>query len=293
MPTIDTQRLRRPAACLCVALLLGLLASPAAWSADKDNAGQVRALQQRLRAAEQDKAHLAAERVELDGQAKEAADKLAQSRRSADAVSRQRQALVKELGVMTAEKSALAEQIAKAGSELTELKAQLLATQGGLERSQGQLGSTQDQLGRTESQRAQLDLSLAERTQVLTECTARNDELTQTAAGLLAELGAPGLGRPLEGEPLTQLARVAVENKLEAYRERIDRAQFAPAAQQRLEATQRQTNQQRQAEASELRTQVEQARTARQQVAGEKARQQSDLDRLTRRVREYFEGIEW
>ena len=286
MPTIDTQRRRRPAACLCLALLLGLLASPAAWSADKDNAGQVRALQQRLRAAEQDKARLAAERVELDGQAKEAADKLVQSRRSADAVNRQRQALAKDLDAMTAEKAALAEQIAKAGSELTELKAQLVATQGGLERTQGQLG-------RTESQRAQLERALTERIQVLNECTARNDELTQTAAGLLAELGVQGLGRPLEGEPLTQLARVAVENKLGEYRERIDRAQFAPAAQQRRETTQLWAAQQRQAEASAQRSQVEQARTAREQVAGEKARQQSDLDRLTRRVREYFEGLEW
>ncbi|MEI6027673.1 MAG: hypothetical protein WCT47_13390 [Betaproteobacteria bacterium] len=267
-------------------LLSSMLALPAAWSQQKQGDGQVRALQQRLRAAEQEKSQLAAESAELDKKAKGSEARLAQSRRAAEAAERQRLALAKDLETASSEKSALVEQFAQSQRELAELRNQLAAVQGGLDRTQGLLG-------RSEMQRQEQERALAERIETLAECTARNDDLYQTAAGLLADLGVQGLGRPSAGQPMTLLARVAVENKMEEYRERMDRAQFAPALQRRHETEQRQAAQRRMAAEAEERTRLEQANSERQKAAREKARQQSELDKLTRRMRNFFEGIEW
>ena len=99
--------------------------------------------------------------------------------------------------------------------------------------------------------------------------------------------------KPKNTPPDKLLARVAVENKMEEYRERMDRAQFAPALQRRHETEQRQAAQRRMAAEAEERARLEQANSERQKAAREKARQQSELDKLTRRIRNFFEGIEW
>lgn len=274
-------------------LLSSLLALPEAWSQQKQGDGQVRALQQRLRAAEQEKAQLAAESAELDKKAKGSEARLAQSRRAAEAAERQRLALAKDLEMVTSEKSALAEQVAQSQRELAALRTQLVTVQSGLDSTQGLLGRSELQRQQQERALAERGEALAERNQALAECTARNDDLYQTAAGLLVDLGVQGLGRPSAGQPLTLLARVAVENKMEEYRERMDRAQFAPALQRRHETEQRQAAQRRMAAEAEERARLEQANSERQKAAREKARQQSELDKLTRRIRNFFEGIEW
>ncbi|MFZ4651188.1 MAG: hypothetical protein ACOYLV_10790 [Rubrivivax sp.] len=263
-----------------------MLALPAAWSQQKQGDGQVRALQQRLRAAEQEKSQLAAESAALDKKAKDLEARLAQSRRAAEAAERQRIALAKDLEAATSEKSALTEQVAQSQRDLAELRSQLSTVQVSLDRTQGLLS-------RSEMQRQQQERSLAERVAALAECTTRNDDLYQTAAGLLADLGVQGLGRPAEGEPLTRLARVAVENKMEEYRERMDRGQFGPALQRRHEAEQRQAAQRRMAAEAAEQARLEQAKDERLKAARERARQQSDLDKLTRRIRNFFDGIEW
>jgi hypothetical protein len=299
MPTAHSKSKSTYVLSSCI-LLSSLLALPEAWSQQKQGDGQVRALQQRLRAAEQEKAQLAAESAELDKKAKGSEARLAQSRRAAEAAERQRLALAKDLEMVTSEKSALAEQVAQSQRELAALRTQLVTVQSGLDSTQGLLGRSE--LQRQQQERAlaergealaERNQALAERNQALAECTARNDDLYQTAAGLLVDLGVQGLGRPSAGQPLTLLARVAVENKMEEYRERMDRAQFAPALQRRHETEQRQAAQRRMAAEAEERARLEQANSERQKAAREKARQQSELDKLTRRVRNFFEGIEW
>ena len=277
---------------LCI-LLSSMLVGPAAWSQQKQGDGQVRALQQRLRAAEQEKAQLAAESAELDKKAKGSEARLAQSRRAAEAAERQRLALAKDLEMLTSEKSALAEQVARSQRELAELRTQFVTVQGGLESTRGLLGRSELQRQQQERALAERSEALAERNQALTECTARNDDLYQTSAALLVDLGVQGLGRPSEGELVTRLARVAVENKMEEYRERMDRGQYGPALQRRHEAEQRALAQRRSAAEAAEQARMEQANAERQKVLREKARQQSDLDKLTRRIRNFFDGIEW
>jgi hypothetical protein len=73
----------------------------------------------------------------------------------------------------------------------------------------------------------------------------------------------------------------------------MDRGQYGPALQRRHEAEQRALAQRRSAAEAAEQARVEQANAERQKVMREKARQQSDLDKLTRRIRNFFDGIEW
>lgn len=266
--------------------VLTMLTSAPATAADAKASGQVRGLQQRLRAAEQDKSKLVQDKAELDAQVKDATDKLTQSKRSADTATRQKSALVKELDAATADKSALAGQLAAAETRLAELEAKLAESGAGY-------AKTAALLQRSDVSNRQLGETLAQRDQTLAECSVKNESLYGVGASLLAQFEAHGSGNPLEREPVTKVLRVALENRVEAYREQLEQQQFGLQAQARHDASQRQVAQ-RQLEQERLAG--EQARQGKSELERHqlaKLRQQTDLDRLTRTVRSLFDNLEW
>ena len=273
-----------------LALVAPLLLLTPAVAADKDGKEQLRALQQRLRAAEADKGRLAQERAALDDQVKEAQSKLVQSRRQAAAAVQRHGQTDKALQAAAAEKAALEGQLAAAETKLSALTASL-------SERDAQVLRVNTLWGQSESARRQTDATLAQRTSALAECSDKNDRLYRLGNILLTGDGAALPASPMGGEPVTQLARVAVENRLEEMRDLLDEQQYGPVRLARREAALRQ------AAAAAATTAVERPSASvapaavglaeRQRQAQTRRAQQSEVDSWARMLRNFAEGFEW
>jgi chromosome segregation ATPase len=280
----------RQAGLALVALVAPLLLLAPAVAADKDGKDgkdQLRALQQRLRAAEADKGRLSQERAALDEQVKDAQSRVVQSQRqTAAAVHRQAQT-DKALQAATAEKAALEAQVAAAEAKLSALAASLS------ERT-AQLQQVNTVWGQSEAARRQTEATLAQRSTALAECSDKNDKLYRLGNLLLSGDAAALPASPTGREPVTQLARVAVENKLEEMREQLDAQQYGPVRLARREAALRQAA----AAAAEAAVPPPASAAAagnaeRARLAQTRRAQQSELDSWARMLRNFTEGFEW
>jgi hypothetical protein len=260
-----------------------LLAAPAAAVAqDAKNAKeQVRALQQRLRASEAEKAKLAQERAALDGEAKAAQASLTESQRKAAAASYRLGQSDKALQAALDEKAAVAERLAAAEAQLSVLSASLAEREGELQRTGVVLG--------------QSEATLALRTTALGECTEKNDGLYRLGHMLLSQYPAKALATPLGKEPVTQLSRVTVENKMEELRDALDEQQYGPARQARRDAEARMAAEVARlppvtATSAELDPAVIMARERNERAL---RAQQANVDKWTSKALTFFQGFEW
>jgi len=270
-----------------VALVAPLLLLTPAVAADKDGKDQLRALQQRLRAAEADKGRLAQERAALDEQVKDAQAKLVQSQRQTAAVAQRQAQTDKSLQAASAEKAALEAQVAAAEAKLSALAASLS------ERT-AQLQQVNTVWGQSEAARRQTEATLAQRSTALAECSDKNDKLYRLGNLLLSGDAAALPASPMGREPVTQLARVAVENKLEEMREQLDEQQYGPVRLARREAALRQAAAVAAAAAVPPPASAAAAGNAeRARLAQTRRAQQSELDSWARMLRNFAEGFEW
>lgn len=269
---------------------VGLLSAAllfSAWpvaAAEKDGKEQLRSLQLRVRQAEQAKTQIAQEKAELDDQVKASEHKLQQTKRDADVAERKRAASVKELNAAVVEKAELADQLVEREKLLSEVQTKL-------EQSNTALGKTSELLSRSESNNRALVGNLAKKTQALTESTDKNEQLFKVGESLMAELAANGGGARLQSEPVTGLARVALENKVETYRDqlelqRLNRQQVAEQEQRRLVAQRIEAQQSALAEPENRRLEQERARE-------NKLKQQARLDSWTHKITSFFDNLEW
>ena len=282
------------AALLAALLCLGAVPAGAADKDAKDGKDQqLRGLQQRLRTAEQDKSRLAQEKTELDGQIKASADQLSLSRRGVAAAKRQRSDLATALESAVADKAALAAQLAALAQTLAESQAKLAESQAQLAESGAGLSRSAGQLKRSEASAHQIGETLAQRDRSLGECSAKNDQLYRVGGLLLGQFEQKGQGKPLEGEPLTLLARVAVENKAEELRDQLDQQRYGPPQPGRQSAAQRLAASKQADEEQGLRDRALLAQVERERSQRSKLKQQSDLDKLTVKLRSFFDNMEW
>jgi uncharacterized protein (DUF1330 family) len=265
-----------------MALVASLLLVGPAAAADKDDKGdkqQVRALQQRLRAAEAEKAKLAQERAALDEESKAAQAKLTESQRKAAAAAHRQGQSDKALQAALDEKAALAESLAAAQAQLSALSASL-------SEREGQLRRTSTVLGQSEA-------TLALRNTALGECTEKNDRLYRLGHMLLTQYPATALATPLGKEPVTQLARVAVENKMEELRDVLDEQQYGPVRQARRDAAVRKAAEAARPAALASPEPDAAVRAARERNERALRAQQAEVDRWAGKIRTFFDGFEW
>jgi chromosome segregation ATPase len=181
-------------------------------AADDKKAGkeQVRQLQQNQRKLEQEKVQLAQEKTQLDGELKDSKLKLAETSGRADAASRQRLTLSKELGAANADKAALIAKVAETEKKLLEAEQKLV--------------TANDAFQRLDGVKTQVEVNLAQRSQVLASCEAMNQAQHQYGMEILEKYQSKGCSSVLlQKEPFTGLKQVQIENMLEAYREKFDR----------------------------------------------------------------------
>ena len=264
-----------PCSALALVLGLALAVGPAGAADDKKGGEQLRRLQQRLRAVEQEKSQLVQGKSELDIQLKDGADKLLQAKRSADTAGRQRGALEKELKAAEAEKDALEGKLADSEKTLAD------TTQ--------RLGDTTSLLRVAETARRALEANLATRTLSLSECVTKNTSLHGLGVTLLRQYEEKTcFGNGMQRELLTQIKRVGVENMVDEYRDKLDLEQINLQQDRQLLARQKAEEPARLAK-----EQAERISNEKEKTAKLKARQQNDLDKMTRKVKDMLENIEW
>ena len=267
--------LKKALSCLAL-LLLTLTLAPAGAADDKKGGEQLRRLQQKLRTVEQEKSQLVQGKSELDNQLKEGADKLAQAKRSVDAAGRQRAALDKELKAADAEKDALAGKLADTEKALAD--------------TAQRLGETASLLRVAEQAKRQLEANLATRTLSLSECVAKNASLHGLGVTLLRQYEEKTcFGNGMQRELLTQIKRVGVENMVDEYRDKLDLEQIN----QQLQDRQLLARQKAEEPARLAREEAERISNEKEKTAKLKARQQNDLDKMTRKMKDMLENIEW
>ena len=263
---------------LLLALLLSVLASPALAQDKKGNNEQVRRLQSKLQALQREQASLSEGKAEADKQLKETGDKLSAARASADAAQRQRRALEQELAAAHEESSAQAAKLA----ELEQALAQ----------AQAQAQSTRLVLGASEDMRRQLEGKLATREQELATCGAKNDSLHRLGVAAFKLYEEKSCGLLQQADVLTRLKQVGAENMVDEYREKLDADLVKPQL-DRQQARRAAELAARAQEEEAARDKAEQERQKQARIKLAKTKEQSDLDKLTRRVKRLFENIEW
>jgi chromosome segregation ATPase len=192
----------RQSAFLAAAMLIAALP---AFAADKKSDGtkeQLKRLQQSQRKLEQEKSQLARDKAAVDGQLKEAQDKLDEAGRKAQGAAARAAVLDRELKAAKAEKESLAGKLAETEKKLAE---------------------TGEALRKAEAAGRQLDAGLKQTAQSLGACEAKNEKLHGYGTELLRKYEAKGCGEAmLQAEPFTGLKRVEIENYAEDTRDRLD-----------------------------------------------------------------------
>ncbi len=261
--------------------LLALALSASAFAAeDKKGGEQLRRLQQKLHALEQEQSQLTQGKAELDTQLKEKSGKLEQVKRGADAANRQRAALEKQLEAALAENAAL--------------QARLMDAQQKQDETAKRLSDTGATLRLTEEARRGLDAALTARSASLSACAAKNESLHQLGVKVLTMYQEKScVASTMQREVLTQLTRVGVENMVEELRDKLDAERLADVTRERELAQRKQAAQELAERDQRERDSAQQRKLDGDKVQLVKARQQGGMDRLVKNVKGFFERVEW
>lgn len=265
--------------CLILALALAAVAAPV-LAEDKKGGEQLKHLQQKLRALEQEKSQLVQGKSELDGQLKAGADQLLQSKRSVDTAGRQRAGLEKELKLAAQDKLTLSETLDEREKKLADTALRLAETSAALQRS--------------EASNRELEMNLTARSQSLAACGIKNDSLHHLGVTLLKKYTEKScFDSGLEREMLTRLKRVGNENMLEEYREKLDQELITEQQQGRQIRARQQAAQLIQEQAALAGVQQEQRRAEQEKSTQLALRQQHQLDRFTQQIKDAWQSFEW
>lgn len=186
---------------LALLLLAMTLASPALGADKKADPAreQMRRMQQMQRKLEQEKAQLTQEKTELDGKLKDVEGKLDDTRRQA---ARKAAGLEKELATVQSAKESLTAKLSDTEQQLARLT---------------------EQQRTTDAERKRLETLSAQLQQSVTGCEAKNEKLHKHGVELLERYEKKGcFDAFLQGEPLTGLKQVEIENFVEDNREKLD-----------------------------------------------------------------------
>ena len=156
------------------------------------------------------------------------------------------------------------------------------------------LVETTASLGLMGDAKRQREADLAARTQSLSECTAKNESLHRFGVTLLKQYEEKScLDSGMQGEMLTQLKRVGVENMVDEYREKLDQELVNQQQQDRQMLARQKAEQLKEVKAKEEREKAERLKDEQEKAERLKAKQQNDLDKLTKNIKAFLENLEW
>jgi hypothetical protein len=271
-------------------LALGLLhlSSAQAQQAKPDaNKGAVKQLQQRLRSVEQAK-------VAAEAKLTEASEEAEKARTAAQAIDKKRAGAEKQVKVLREQVARLTDTLAATETRLATTEQDLAATAANLAARERGLASTQDKLTRTSQELQVVGGELTSRILDLNTCNGKNRGLKKTAESILQKYEDKTCSMAmLEKEKFTGLKRVVTENQVDEYREQMERDLTAATLEAQRQEALRVETQKKQALEAEKERELEQQKLAVAERRKQQFNQQKSIDKLSRDVREFFEGIEW
>ncbi|MGZ3237796.1 MAG: hypothetical protein ACXU8A_10525, partial [Burkholderiaceae bacterium] len=194
----------------CMVILMAAAMLPAHAADDKkvgkEQAKRLQQMQRQLEQEKSQKSQIEQEKTVLDGQLKDAKGKLSKIQHNADAATKRSAELAKELETAAATKAELEAKIAESEKKLAE---------------------TTEVLRKAEVANHQLEASLAQRSQTLSACEAKNDGMYKYSMEILGKYESKTCSASLlQKEPFTQLKQVEIENYVENSRDKLDQQKF-------------------------------------------------------------------
>jgi chromosome segregation ATPase len=220
--------LGRTLAALVCGVVLGASVLPA-WSQQPSREQeQVRRLRQQLQQLQQQQAEqqqavqrIEAEKAQALGKLQAADADLKRSQGAVAARARQEGQLVKEL-------QDLRDQSTRLGAELEALKTESQASVRNLQQQRNDQATVQRRLEQREAALADLQARHANQAQGLQACIANNQALYTLGRDLLQRYADKGISDVLaQSEPFLQTRRVAMENLLQGYQDKLDQQALA------------------------------------------------------------------
>jgi chromosome segregation ATPase len=183
---------------------------------------QVQELQQEQTAQQDAAQRAAAEKAEAKAKLDAAQAELRRTRSAAGAQAQSLGELQKELDALREERNALQAQAA-------ELQAELQASTRSVQALRTTSAEQQRALARHEAAYADLDARHTTQARGLQTCIANNQALNEVGQELLQRYAGKGVGEVLaQNEPFLQFKRVALENLMQGYQDRLDQAALEP-----------------------------------------------------------------
>jgi chromosome segregation ATPase len=283
------------ALCLCLFAPLVHAQENDALKASQD---QVKRLQQRIKNLEQEKSLISADKSKAESEASAAAALADKSSKSLAGSSRKLTMLQTDVELL---KQTLTDLQARQATMLQEkLKSRderILTLQQQLSATQAQLGQLTDAKRIVDASLANTETALTSTQETVTQCTLRNQSLFKTGVTLLKKYEEKScLNSVLEKEPLTKLKQVGAENRLEEYREQMEKDLIVDLESERLKiatlkASLEKAEQDKRAKA-ELDKKAEQ-KAQQAKVRERKKKEQKELEIMTKPIKQSLERMEW
>ena len=283
------------ALCLCLFAPLGHADDKEALKASQE---QLKRLQQKIKTLEQEKSLIAADKSKAESEVSAAtalADKssktLAGTSRKLSVVQNDVDVLKQALTDMQARQATMIQDKVKSRDEkIASLQQQLSATQ-------AQLGQLTDAKRIVDASLANTETALSSTQETVTQCTLRNQSLFKTGVTLLKKYEEKScLGSVLEKEPLTKLKQVGAENRLEEYREQMEKDLIVDLESERLKIAAlklavEQAEQDKRAKAEQDKKAEQKAQQAK--IREKKKKEQKEFEVLTKPIKQSLERMEW
>ena len=283
------------ALCLCLFHPFGHADDKEALKASQD---QVKRLQQKIKNLEQEKSLIAADKSKAESEVSAATALADKSSKSLAGSARKLTVLQTDVELL---KQTLTDMQAR---QATALQEKLKSRDEKISTLQQQLSTTQAQLGQLTDAKRIVDASLANTETALTstqetvaQCTLRNQSLFKTGVTLLKKYEEKScLSSVLEKEPLTKLKQVGFENRLEEYREQMEKDLIVDLESERLKiaalkAAVEKAEEDKRAKA-ELDKKAEQ-KAQQAKIREKKKKEQKEMEIWTKPIKQSLERMEW
>ena len=282
--------------CLCFFVPLGHAADDK--EALKASQDQIKRLQQKIKTLEQEKSQIAADKSKAESEVSAATELAEKSSKGLAGSARKLTTLQSDVELL---KQALTDMQAR---QTTIIQEKLRSRDEKIAGLQQQLSATQAQLGQlTEAKRivdaslANTETALSSTQETVAQCTLRNQSLFKTGVSLLKKYEEKScLSSVLEKEPLTKLKQVGAENRLEEYREQMEKDLIVDLESERLKIAAlklavEQAEQDKRAKAEQDKKAEQKAQQAK--IREKKKKEQKEFEVLTKPIKQSLERMEW
>jgi hypothetical protein len=281
--------------CLCLFAPLGHADDKEALKASQD---QVKRLQQKIKNLEQEKSLIAADKAKAESEVSAVTALADKSSKSLAGSTRKLTVLQADVELL---KQALTDMQARQASVLQEkLKsrdAKILALQEQLSSTQAQLGQLTDAKRIVDASLVNTETALTSAQETVGQCTLRNQSLFKTGVSLLKSYEEKScLSSVLEKEPLTKLKRVGLENRLEEYREQMEKDLIVDLESERLKIAALKAAVEKAEEDKRAKAELDKKADQKAQQAKireKKKKEQKEMQIWTKPIKQSLERMEW